>query len=349
MSSPSKPKIPATVGNGKFELGKRLGFGCFGEVYRAVNSDTKEEVAVKMEDVTTSSPQLQLEHEAAMLQTLRQPSQPQGFAEFYFTGREGNFHCLVMEFLGKSLEDRVQGCGGKLTPRTCCLVAEQIIIRIEYLHSKGILHRDIKPENFMFGVKEKAHHLYLIDFGLSKKYWDGKHAQMQQRLNLTGTARYASINAHRGVEQSRRDDLEAIGHMLLYFLRGHLPWSGLEAKSKAEKYRKIKETKEQVKLSDLCHGFPTAFQSYLTYARELAFSARPDYAYCRKLFADLRADFEKKERRKIESWHLEWIKDPGSDLVPLLPYNGIVQPDDVQNASKGRGMLCCFGGSKVDD
>merc|ERR1719236_292415 len=110
-------------------------------------------------------------------------------------------------------------------------------------------------------------------------YWDkasNKHAQLKQKLSLTGTARYASINAHKGVEQSRRDDLEAIGHMLLYFLRGALPWSGLEAKTQEEKYRKICEKKETTKLEDLCKGFPEAFQKYLSIARGLGFTERPN-------------------------------------------------------------------------
>merc|ERR1719433_1125580 len=111
----------------------------------------------------------------------------------------------------------------------------------------------------MFGVKEKHHHLYIIDFGLSKRYFDKKHAHFKQNLSLTGTARYASLNAHRGVEQSRRDDLEAIGHMLLYFLRGLLPWSGLDARTKEEKYRKIRQKKEETDIDDLCSGYPKEF------------------------------------------------------------------------------------------
>merc|ERR1719436_1098732 len=162
-----------------------------------------------------------------------------------------------MELLGQSLEDCVEACGGTLTVPTTTLIAEQAIHRIEYLHSKCIVHRDIKPDNFMWGSGHKAHHLYLIDFGLSVKYWDKKHVNMCTCNSLTGTARYASVNAHRGVTHSRRDDLEAIGHMLIYFLRGSLPWSGLEAKSKQEKYRKIKEKKESTELSDLCAGFPS--------------------------------------------------------------------------------------------
>lgn len=342
-SSSSRSKVPATLCNGKFEICKKLGAGCFGEVYRGINTETRADVAVKIEDVSSGVPQL--EHEAAVLSILRQPVQPQGFAEFYYFGREGNSQCMVMEFLGRSLEERVQSCGGRFSVKTTLLVIEQILRRIEYLHSKGIVHRDIKPENFMWGVKDKQHHLYLIDFGLSKRYWDKRHIQIKQKLSLTGTARYASLNAHRGVEQSRRDDLEAIGHMLLYFLRGSLPWSGLEAKSKQEKYRKIKEKKETTRLSDLCAGFPEAFETYLSYSRHLGFKERPNYDMLRQLFRDVRAGLEKDENAQFQDWDFEW--NEGKDLTGLQPigaWTSPLQPDDSEVRSKSRG-LCCFCGT----
>merc|ERR1719487_1352998 len=239
---------------------------------------------------------------------------PQGVAEVFYFGIEGNFNCLVMEILGKSLEDHVQACKGKYTVKTTVLVAQQVLHRIEYLHSKGYVHRDIKPENFMFGVKDRIHHVYIIDFGLSKRYWDSAreaHAQMKQKLSLTGTARYASINAHKGVEQSRRDDLEAIGHMFLYFLRGALPWSGLDAKTQEEKYRKICEKKEQVKLSELCQGFPKAFEEYLGYARNLGFTERPDY---KTHYNAIRACREPGTQDHHFEWFLE--KEPPGKLTP---------------------------------
>lgn len=342
-SSGSRAKVPATIANGKYEIMKKIGSGCFGEVYRGVNSETKGEVAVKFEDVSSAAPQL--EREASVLSILRQPIPQQGFAEYHYFGKEGGCFCMVMEFLGKSLEDRVQMCGGKFTVKTTLLCAEQVLRRIEYLHSKGIVHRDIKPENFMWGIKEKSHHLYIIDFGLSKTYWDKKHCQLKQKLSLTGTARYASLNAHRGVEQSRRDDLEAIGHMLVYFLRGLLPWSGLEAKSKQEKYRKIKEKKETTKLSELCSGFPECFETYLAYSRNLGFMERPDYNMLRKLFRDERVRLEKDEGKAIEDKDLEWFE--GKDLGPLVPLQSVVvaQPDDKQAAAR-RNRLCCFCGSQ---
>merc|ERR1712048_585377 len=136
----------------------------------------------------------------------------------------------------------------------------------------------------MLGVKEKANVVYLIDFGLSKRYWDSKHINMKQKIGLTGNARYASINTLKGYEQSRRDDLEAIGYMLMYFLRGMLPWSGLEAKTKQEKYKLILRKKETFPLDDLCEGFPKVFQLYLQYARKLSFMDRPEYDMLQERF-----------------------------------------------------------------
>merc|ERR1719343_812864 len=122
---------------------------------------------------------------------------------------------------------------------------------------------------------------------------------MRQKLSLTGTARYASINSHKGIEQSRRDDLEAIGHMLLQFLRGALPWSGLDAKTKEEKYKKIMEKKQDTCLDDLCLHLPGQFKAYLGYSRGLMFTQRPDYEMLRGLFQEVIGD--------AQEYDLEWI------------------------------------------
>lgn len=345
MPSSDKPKPPTKIASGKYEIDKRLGAGCFGEVFRGYNTETKEVVAIKFEDVQGHT--LQLEHEVEILKILAKPEMPQGVAECHHFGREQRYNCMVMELLGKALEDRVQGCQGKFNVKTTVLIADQVIQRIEYLHSKGIIHRDIKPENFMFGMNNRIHHIYLIDFGLNKRYYDQKHVQVRTRLSLTGTARYASINAHRGVEQSRRDDLEAIGHMFMYFLRGHLPWSGLEAKTQEEKYRKIREKKEEVALKELCNGYPEAFETYLSYSRNLDFKERPDYAMLRNLFRDVRAELAAKEG-KIEDHAFPWLEGKNLGQLDPLQDRKVTQPDEVVPGKK-MGFCLCGGKSKVED
>jgi casein kinase 1 len=151
------------------------------------------------------------------------------------------------------------------------------------------LHRDIKPDNFLIGAGKRASKIYVIDFGLAKRYIqrDGKHIPYKENKNLTGTARYASINTHIGIEQGRRDDLESLGYVLMYFLRGNLPWQNLKANNKKEKYERIMEKKLGTSIESLCKGFPTEFTKYLAYCRNLRFDEKPDYSHCKSLFKDL--------------------------------------------------------------
>ena len=149
--------------------------------------------------------------------------------------------------------------------------AVQIALALGYLHRKGIVHRDLKLENILVDMDG---YLKIIDFGLAKCYKssDGEHIPFRDGKNLTGTARYASVNTHLGYEQSRRDDLETIGHVILYFLRGSLPWQGLPGRAKAEKYANIKKKKKETSIEDLCRDQPEEFKEFMHYCRGLSFT-----------------------------------------------------------------------------
>lgn len=157
---------------------------------------------------------------------------------------EGSHNIMLMDLLGQSLEDIFADNNRKFSLKTVLLIADQMLERIEFLHSKEFLHRDIKPDNFLMGVGENSDRLYMIDLGLAKKYLkEGNHIPYKDGKELTGTARYASINTHVGIEQARRDDIESVGYVLMYFLRGVLPWQNMKSKDARTKYAMIKEKK----------------------------------------------------------------------------------------------------------
>merc|ERR1719282_381940 len=205
-------------------------------------------------------------------------------------GTEGECNILVMDLLGPSLQDLFDQCGRRFSMKTVLMLAEQMIDRIAYVHSCGIVHRDIKPHNFLMGLGEHSNQVYIMDFGLAKRYLDpstGQHIPCCVKRGLTGTVRYTTLNVHKGVEPSRRDDLGAIGYVLMHFNLGILPWQGISAKSKRTKQKKIGRVKKRMSHEDLCKGFPHEFVKYLEYCDSLGFDDRPDYEHLKCLMRDV--------------------------------------------------------------
>ncbi|KAI5781006.1 kinase-like domain-containing protein [Peziza echinospora] len=272
------------VGN-KYRIGRKIGSGSFGDIYLGTNIISGEEIAIKLESVKAKHPQL--EYEARVYKSL---AGGVGIPFVRWFGTECDYNAMVLDLLGPSLEDLFNFCNRKFSLKTVLLLADQLISRIEYIHAKSFIHRDIKPDNFLMGIGKRGNQVNVIDFGLAKKYRDPKthfHIPYRENKNLTGTARYASINTHLGVEQSRRDDMESLGYVMLYFCRGSLPWQGLKAATKKQKYDRIMEKKMTTPTEVLCRGFPNEFAIYLNYTRSLRFDDKPDYSYLRKIFRDL--------------------------------------------------------------
>ena len=283
-----------------FVLLHLIGQGAFGQIYISYNMRDNIAVSIKKE-IKKAQKVPQLKTESKVYQALLNinsddisgaktftQDEVQGVPKFYGVGELQDSYYLIIDFLGPNLLELFEYCGcHKFTISTVCLLALQILNRIENLHKHYYLHRDIKPENFLIGMQEKANIIYLIDFGLSKRYKNPKthqHIPYREGRSLTGTARYVSINTHLGIEQSRRDDLESIGYVLVYFLKGVLPWQGLKT---GNRYTRIMEKKLQIPTEILCYGLPEELIFYLNYCKSLRFEDRPDYDYLRGLFIKL--------------------------------------------------------------
>lgn len=305
----------------RYKLGRKIGSGSFGEIFLATHIETGETVAVKIENRQTKHPQLL--YEAKLYNILQGGS---GIAHIKWCGVNGEDNVLVLDLLGPSLEDLFVYCGRKFSLKTVLMLADQMIARIEFMHAKGFLHRDIKPDNFLMGLGRKANQVYIIDFGLAKRYRDpntNRHIPYRENKNLTGTARYASCNTHLGIEQSRRDDLESLGYVLLYFLRGSLPWQGLKAATKKQKYDKICEKKLSTPIEVLCKSHPVEFASYFHYCHSLTFDQRPDYGFLKRLFQDLFTR-EGYESDYIFDWTI--LKYQQTQRTKTHPQSSDVQP-----------------------
>ncbi|RWS28541.1 casein kinase I isoform gamma-3-like protein, partial [Leptotrombidium deliense] len=265
-------------------IGNKIGSGSFGELRRATLSNSNEQLAIKLEKKSASDPKLHLEYNIYSFL-----GEQKGIPKVKLFGSCGDFYAILMQLLGHSLDYYHKQKKRQFTIETTAKIALQVIDRIECVHKKGVVYRDVKPDNFVFGTEETDENLlYIIDFGLSKLYVDPEtktHIKYNEDRHVVGTARFMSINTHYGREQSRRDDLESIGYMLIFLLRGKLPWQNLPSKSK-DKCRLIGTKKEETTLTELCDGIPEQFKTFISYARDLKFEQEPDYSFLRSLFTE---------------------------------------------------------------
>lgn len=331
-SAEVRPEVPTSLKDGRFQLDKKLGAGSFGEVWLGRDMQKSGDViALKLGLKGVVSEQLVNEYE--MLHDLKNPTQRQGILAVHWFATEMPWTYMVIECLGENLEQVFNRCNRKFEIPTIGLIAEQCLLRLETLHSRYYIHRDVKPENFMMGIGSRQHIVYITDFGLSEKYFiDGEHLR-QAPDTLTGTAEFASLNAHSS-SQSRRDDLESLGLMLIYFMKGSLPWFGLDARVANDgkdanlfKERLIVERKTQITPKELCKDLPVDIENYVKYVRKLSYKQRPDYGKLRACLLNLR-----NANGEVPDHGFQWLRGcegfEVSSLEPIQPYGPQTQPDD---------------------
>ncbi|QKF93832.1 serine/threonine-protein kinase [Fadolivirus algeromassiliense] len=260
---------------------EQIGSGSFGEVYLAQYKKGGY-VAVKVEDRNKAQ---RVYNEYKIYRYLHKCDFNIGLPKIYDYLQSPYYNIMVMQLLGPNLEDLFNKYNRKFKLSTVFHLSEQLIFLLKQLHSAEYIHRDIKPNNFLIGRDKSINQIYMMDFGLSKKYIiNNKHIEFKDKRSLIGTARYASINMHMGFEPSRRDDLESVGYMLIYFLKGILPWQGIKKQKGNEHIEAIGEVKICTSLDDLCKGIPECFKEYISYCRDLKFDEKPDYDYLLNLF-----------------------------------------------------------------
>ncbi|KAH7912780.1 kinase-like domain-containing protein [Hygrophoropsis aurantiaca] len=252
--------IPGVI-NGQFVVGKQIARGAYSTIFQGTNLQTNQTVAIKFG--LTNIDDAQLDREA---KALKLTDGTIGVPRAYYFGREGPYNVLVTDQFGLGMGELFETCNRKLSIKSVCMIARLMIKRIQAVHEKGVLHRYIRPENFMFGKpeSEEANVLHVIAFGLAKQYRDPEtqhHIPYAEGFRFFGSAPFMSINAHLGRQQSRRDDLESIGYVLIYLLLGTLPWMERSSPDTSVRvlYGKVSEKMQTISISDLCDGFPCAF------------------------------------------------------------------------------------------
>ena len=273
--------------NGK----EKLGFGSSGDVYLGREIKTNNLVAIKLEQINKETIFNEIE-------IYRNLEGVQRIPRLIWAGIQGNYNILVMNLLGPSLKQLMEKCGGKFSLATTLKVSTQILLTLKDIHSKGIVLRYLKPGNFVIGRDNFKDNIYLIDFGLAKKYIkQGLHIPFKQHSHFLGNPDYLSINAQSGGEISRRDDLESLGYNLILFLKGELPWSKIKRRSK------IISEKQNTSLDELCKDVPEEFKLFINYARMLNFYDEPNYMY----FYNLLIIVAEKNHFNLNNIEYDWV------------------------------------------
>lgn len=296
---------------GNYKIKCKLGKGSFGTVYKVFHIVTNQSYAMKIENRSSkSSTQLRNEYEI-----YKKLEHCKGVPHVHYFGLHDNHYYLILDLMGSNLQEIFEERGNRFSLKTCIMIFKRLLNFFESIHDRGIIFRDLKPENILVGY-DNPKELYIVDFGMAKPFMVAKtHIAMETNKNLTGTARYASINTHLGYGQSRRDDLENMMYTVLYFLKGKLPWMGLKAATGSSKYKKIAEVKQSTSAENLTVDLPGSREwcAILKYIHDLQFEEKPNYHFISSIVDKIMCDYNFKDD-KIYDWiSLEYEKETRND------------------------------------
>jgi len=256
--------------NNKYKILERIGEGAFGSIYKGQNIRTLELVAIKIEPIGNGTKLLK--NESTAYQYLNNID---GIPSVKWFGKDEDNYYMVIHLLGDSLQT-IKNKRDCFSLKLVLQIGIHIVELLKTIHEKGLVHRDIKPDNFLLGLNSDSKRIFIIDFGFCKSYlFDGKHVPQKRTHNLIGSRTYASINAHHCIELSRRDDLESLGYMLIYFYTGFLPWQLVNSNDPTNTNETIIKSKQSITEDD---ALPKILVNYIKYVRNLGFSEKPNYA-----------------------------------------------------------------------
>ena len=320
---------------------KKIGGGAFGKIYTCINNKTKEICACKIEKPDIENPQLNNEYR--ILSLLKNYDY---FPKCYKYCNSQYGYILILERLGSNLGVIMSKLPNKkYSMKSALMIINQSLERLKLIHEKGIIHRDMKPENLCIGYKGKEKNIYLIDFGLSKIINNDKKNQcfllnIKKEKIVIGTVRYISMNAHLGNEQYKKDDLESLAYMMIYFIKGELPWQNLKAKSRKEKYTKIYQKKKHTVNSELCNFLPDEIKTFLNYVLNLNQKQNPDYVKLTNLINNLMKKYGYTNDSQFEWYSSSFLQklynSPVIDEGDLIKSSSIYEEDDSAKSEKNK-------------